>query len=530
MKKEFLDTSNSLSLMTQHVALLFGYTLVYLSLYALSKNFFTQQGWSTWYMPNGFRLAMMLILPWRYWPTIFVTEFFCQRSITLYYGNVPAEFWYAFVKSMTIRTLCALPVVWIKLYFQTVVLHKLKFVIMLIATIVLMTLLISTDLILLTKFYQNIPAERKLEIWLSFVTGGSIGILLVCPLLLAVYQLITQKLFKAIPSKLWLHCGLLAASGIAAYVVFKSEPASLYLLASLSLIPALFMSFRYGWLGAVFSLILINLFLGLSLYGSSGTLTMQQIQVLVLLINITTLLFGAAVSEQHELTAELQAKNTDLKELANRNLKLAEKFSTLQENERKHLSNELHDELGQTVTALKIEAMALSRSKDQQMFKDNLPRLNKAVDHIYEAVYRLMNQLRPRLLEELGLVNALTTGQLPAMLKNATIRYTTDISPLLLQLPQELQTTLFRACQEGITNVIKHSNASECKLQINLIEDNVELLLTDNGTVKTTAKSGKFGLQGIEDRVTAYGGTFRFISDSDGASLSVRLPLTLKSD
>ncbi|MDF3124669.1 MASE1 domain-containing protein [Rheinheimera sp. 1928-s] len=530
MKKEFLDTSNSLSLLTKHIALLFGYAMVYLGLYALSKNFFTHQGWSTWYMPNGFRLAMLLILPWRYWSTIFVTEFFCQRSITLYYGNVPAEFWYSFLRGMATRTLCALPVIWIKHHFQTAALHKLKFGLMLLAATFAFSIVSATDLVLLSKFYQNIPAERKLEVWLSFVTGGCIGILLVCPLLLAVYQLTTQKVFQAIHSKLWLHSALLAASGIVAYVVFQSEPASLYLLASLSLIPALYESFRHGWLGAVFSLTLINLFLGLSLYGSSGTLTMQQIQVLVLLINITTLLFGAAVSEQHELTAELRAKNTALTELANRNLKLAEKFSTLQENERKHLSNELHDELGQTVTALKMEAMALSRSKDQQMFKDNLPRLTKAVDHIYEAVYRLMNQLRPRLLEELGLVNALTTGQLPSMLKNANIHYITDISPLVLQLPQELQTTLFRACQEGITNVVKHSNASTCKLQINVIEDNAELLLTDNGTIKATAQSGKFGLQGIKDRVMAYGGTFRFMSGSEGTSISVRLPLTLKPD
>ena len=523
VKKEFLNTSNAGELLIRHLLVTACYAACFLIFYALSKNFFTHQGWSTWFMPNGIRVAAMLILPIRYWPTLLFTEFSCNRFITVYYGTFELPpFFTTFAKVILMYSAYSLVALPAKLLLKKVSMNNVKYCILLITALIGQSMVAATNLTYFVEFYSNVPAERKIEIWLSFVTGGVIGGLLVSPLILGCYQLITTQKIHLL-NKTTLYLSSYALLLIAIYRYLQIDPGSLYVVVALALMPVLLFAYSFGWTGALFATALTNLFLAASVYGHSGTLTMQQIQLFVIVLNISALLFGAVISNQKALSKSLQASNAELQQLANR-------FINVQENERKSVSQELHDEIGQIVTGLKVELKVMAETSTDEQVKRQLPRIMNATSSIYESVYRLMHKLRPRLLDEYGLHNTLTTGELVSALQNADINYRHLIDTDLNTLPQNIQIAIFRICQEAFTNVIKHSNASECQLSIRLVDENVNLVIEDNGQSdsKKTASNGGFGLSGIRDRVNALNGKFDFNTSNHGASLIISLPIQLR--
>lgn len=523
MQKEFLFSHRLLREILRHLAVFVGYALLFVALYALSKNFFTDKGWSTWFMPTGARLALLLILPWRYWPTLLFTEFLCNRGITHYYGNIPPELGYALLKWATTRALYVLPVIWLKTKFQSIDLAKPVYILAMLGTLVFQAMVNATDLVYFSTFYQSIPTTQKLEMWLSFAMGSSIGMLLVAPFMTGIYQLKqeqnTKTLIPLLPPILMLGAGL---AGL--YQLFHGEPGSMYLLIALCLIPMLYFAYRFGWVGSVLSLFTLNLFVGVSLYGQSGTLTMQQVQVFVLMMNAVGLYFGALIATQHQLNSELCRSLEYQQELTAHNLRLAEKFSTLQEDERKRVSDELHDDLGQSITALKLQTTLLAKQVTTDSQRNSVTQITHGIEQLYESVYRMMHSLRPRLLEVYGLKGALIQGALPAMLEHANIHYQCSVPDAVDSLPEHLKILLFRIAQEALTNIVKHSKANQCWLVIELNPHLVRIEVKDDGTNITQGISGGFGLANLQDRVSAYSGTLSF-TQQKSTTLAAILPL-----
>jgi two-component system sensor histidine kinase UhpB len=386
------------------------------------------------------------------------------------------------------------------------------------------SLVAASALVWFTSFYRDIPTDQKLPMWWAFICGNQIGIFLLGVPLLGLWQLWRQRHQEwKVPAKSWQAFGLLLSIALA-FLLFRSEPDALYLVLSLSLFPAAMLCYLTGWAGAVIALVTINFATAFTLYGQSGTLTMQQLQAFVLLLNIAILLFGALMSTQQSLTRDLRQQAAQQTQLAIRNQQLSEKFSSVLEYERKVVSNELHDELGQVATGLKLQIKALRRQESNE----RLEKLGSTVDTLYDSIYRLMHQLTPRLLEERGLIASLTKGPLPEMLSHADINYSHQIDASVDALPEPLKVLLYRAAQEALTNVAKHANASWCRLSLEVKDGNCYLTVENDVSARdvseqTPATAG-FGLRNLQERVWAAGGRLMSTLENSVFSLKIELP------
>jgi two-component system, NarL family, sensor histidine kinase UhpB len=216
------------------------------------------------------------------------------------------------------------------------------------------------------------------------------------------------------------------------------------------------------------------------------------------------------------------------------NRKLAQEYLRVQELERKHMARELHDELGQYLNAIKLDAVAISVSggADSQFSVTTSLSIIRSVDHVHGAVSDMIRRLRPVGLDELGLAAAIENcvdhwrQRLPATQFSLTIRGD------LQSLHESLTLTVYRLIQEGLTNIYKHAAARQVDI---LLErrtsdrtgaDQLILTVTDDGRgMDPLAGTTGFGLSGMRERVEMAGGTFLLESaPGRGMSFGATLP------
>jgi signal transduction histidine kinase len=214
------------------------------------------------------------------------------------------------------------------------------------------------------------------------------------------------------------------------------------------------------------------------------------------------------------------------------NRELAQQHLQLQESERKHLARELHDELGQYLNAIKLDAVSI---REGAMTDDSpagkaaelaAARTVEAVDHLHGVVNDMIGRLRPAGLDELGLVAALENcvdhwrQRLPAL------RILLSVSGELDDLGELMNLTIYRLIQEGLTNTYKHAGAARVDIGLSRGKD-VLLTMADDGCgVALTARGAGFGLNGMRERVELMGGTFGIeTSAGRGFAIEARLPV-----
>lgn len=226
---------------------------------------------------------------------------------------------------------------------------------------------------------------------------------------------------------------------------------------------------------------------------------------------------------------ESSAAENIAQERVNRdNLRLyVQKVGQVQEAERKHIARELHDD---TIQALVVVARHL----------DDLPSgdSNQAVQNIREEVRRVLRgvrhfsqELRPSILDDLGLIPAVN-WLASDLSKNFSIAVETEIVGDQRKLPPEAELMLFRITQEALTNVRKHSQATQASVKISFLEHGVVLTIQDNGKgfdipprVGDLAREGKLGVVGMEERAQLLGGVLKIRSQpGKGTALTVDIP------
>ncbi|ESS72418.1 methanol utilization control sensor protein MoxY [Methyloglobulus morosus KoM1] len=178
----------------------------------------------------------------------------------------------------------------------------------------------------------------------------------------------------------------------------------------------------------------------------------------------------------------------------------------IQEEERQHLAKELHDELGQSLTAIKVMATTTKSGKaDTGAIADTII---SVCDHLINVVRSMMRNLHPLVLTELGL-----KASLEDLLNHWSQRYPglslkLDCPDIVDKLEQKITIQVFRIVQECLTNIVRHSQATEAAIHLELIAGNrLKLEIADNGLgcTLTEIKNG-FGLLGIRERITSLGG------------------------
>jgi two-component system sensor histidine kinase UhpB len=228
--------------------------------------------------------------------------------------------------------------------------------------------------------------------------------------------------------------------------------------------------------------------------------------------------------------AQLEARRaaeTRLAAALAENRELAQQHLRVQEAERKHLARELHDELGQYLNAIKLDAVAIreSAAADESPAALAAARTVNAVDHVHTVVNDMIRRLRPAGLDELGLVAALENCVDHWRQRLPGTDFTLSLSGSLDDLGETMNLTIYRLIQEGLTNSFKHAAAR--RIDINLSRGGEVLLtLADDGRgMDSTSRGAGFGLNGMKERVELLGGTFTIeTSPGRGFAIEARIP------
>jgi signal transduction histidine kinase len=202
-----------------------------------------------------------------------------------------------------------------------------------------------------------------------------------------------------------------------------------------------------------------------------------------------------------------------------------------QESERQRIARELHDETGQALTAigLGLRGVASSIQSDGDKSTTNLRHLEQLVEHSLIELQRLIADLRPSHLDDLGLGAALRWygGEIE---KRLPLKLIVSVRDEKSDLSMEMKTTLFRITQEALTNVIKHSAADQVKVNLTYTTQGVILEVIDDGVgfepaaMQATGRPS-WGLIGMQERATLLGGTFEIASiPGSGTRVNVYIP------
>jgi len=209
--------------------------------------------------------------------------------------------------------------------------------------------------------------------------------------------------------------------------------------------------------------------------------------------------------------------------------RLSHKLVQAHEEERKSLSRELHDAVGQMLTGLRMELAGLGsvRSADPEQFSARLGEAKNLAEESLRAVRDLAMGLRPSMLDDLGLGPALE-WQGREFSRRSDVPVTVQIDGTLEQLPERHSTCVFRVVQEALTNCAKHSKAGSIRVTVHGSADHVTLTVQDDGVgfqSNPDARTG-LGLVGIEERVRELDGTVEVVSQlGKGTMLHVEIPV-----
>lgn len=222
-----------------------------------------------------------------------------------------------------------------------------------------------------------------------------------------------------------------------------------------------------------------------------------------------------------------QAAEAKLAESLLENRRLSLSHVRLQEDERKQLARELHDELGQHLNALKIDAVSIRNWSEGQMAEVHAAARSmvQATDHVQHVIRDMLHRLRPVGLDELGLAAALEHLVAHWRTRNPAVHAALHVEGSLDDLGERANITLYRSVQEALTNVVKHACAGEVSIALSRSAQGIALTISDNGTGASDWSGGPgLGLVGMRERVEALGGALQ-IDSAAGAGFALRVAL-----
>jgi PAS domain S-box-containing protein len=237
-----------------------------------------------------------------------------------------------------------------------------------------------------------------------------------------------------------------------------------------------------------------------------------------------------------DITERKQAEEKML-ELLEQNRHLTQRLFQVQEEERRHLARELHDELGQWLTVIHINAETIKLLSGEQHLNiyDSAQVIDESVTEIHNNIRGMIHLLRPTLLDELGLIESLKdlTGQW--QVQCPTIDITLTLEGKLNDFKDYLNITIYRIIQESLTNVAKHAKARDVAIQLirqpgeTEAQDSLLLTVEDNGKgMEPSLSTEGMGLHSLRERVLAAGGDFAIRSTKgEGVCIEATLPINV---
>jgi two-component system sensor histidine kinase UhpB len=242
---------------------------------------------------------------------------------------------------------------------------------------------------------------------------------------------------------------------------------------------------------------------------------------------------GMAQSVQDGMLAREKARAATVALAENRELTQA--IQTRIEEVRRQIARELHDDLGQQVTAIKSLGFAISHRAQglDARIAESAGMVVQCADAMYESVHQMVGQLRPLALDRFGLADALQDLVEQARTKHPGVQIQLQLEGVLDGVVGELATAVYRIAQESLTNAVRHAQAKLIALQVHVEPHQIVLEVRDDGRGlhKDWELTGHFGVIGMRERAESLGGSFEIEPiASGGVRMRASLPLALGTD
>jgi signal transduction histidine kinase len=241
--------------------------------------------------------------------------------------------------------------------------------------------------------------------------------------------------------------------------------------------------------------------------------------------------------QKKKIDQELQKYRNHLENLVDTRTdelrQLSHKIQKIREEEKSRMSREVHDELGQSLTALKMDLFQLEKKfpEENQDWRKRTQSMMDLVDTTIKSVQRIAMELRPPILDAFGLCEAIA-WQAKEYEKRFSIKFDLNCLQSHFELDEDLKTTFFRVFQESVTNVVRHAEASKVNVSMGHQNDQLVMKIRDNG--KGIQKdqiegSSSLGLIGIRERVRYWNGEVFFHGAPEkGTTVEIRIPVSKK--
>ena len=306
--------------------------------------------------------------------------------------------------------------------------------------------------------------------------------------------------------------------------------------------PMVWAGFLFGWKGALItSITALACMLPRAIFISPSPLDAIIETSLAFIIGIVVSISFVSLRKEREYRGKLEIARQNLQEDAEqlremqKNLRFyLHQVNKAQEEERKRISHELHDETIQALVALsrRLDIMA---SKNKELSADSsheLEEIWQQINDVIKEVRRLSQDLRPAALDRLGLLPALE-WLASQVTEHSGIATNVSVVGKQRRLPEEIELVLFRITQEALRNMWRHSQASKAEIMVKFDKGKIKVNVTDDGQgfhipdkIEDLARHGKLGLAGMYERAQLIGGMLTVQSNpGSGTSVSIEMPI-----
>lgn len=475
------------------------------------------------FLPAGLRLATLWLLPRRWWWGMALVEWSAVFALSLWLDNYKSGLgmfvgvvlpW--MIYAVSVNTFAADS----RSAPSTKSLPRMLtcgLIASLFATIALTAVDLNDDGILAAEFATTI---------LGYAIGDFAGSILVAPLVLMLFD-------QGSPQRQpWRHLFadglvLLPLTVALALSTFHGLTAPLYQVV-LSLLPMFVIAHRYGWRQGAIALALLAPAIPHfddALVAAWGT---GQFNVLAAVSGYAALLLGASNEHQREqrtrltgIVQTLSLRTRQLTEAANR-------IASLQEQERRRIGVELHDQIGQDMTAIAIRLRIIEHRAIVPEVREGMAAIGRLVADAHVHLREVINELHPAVLDRFGLARAMADGPIAELLRYKNVDYACTILGDVEALPDSVASALYRVCQEAATNCAKHGCGGRVHISLTLESQadgyRVSLLIEDDaGAIEVDERRLGRGLQNIRDRAYAIGAEYGFNKQSGQPRHMLRL-------
>lgn len=235
------------------------------------------------------------------------------------------------------------------------------------------------------------------------------------------------------------------------------------------------------------------------------------------------------IVEDFKDISERKRAERNLEETGERLRELTAHLQSIREEERSRIAREIHDELGQVLTALSLDVRWLQKRLPDELgdLQDKTNTMSELITTTVGSVSRICSELRPAILDDVGL-SAAIEWQAGEFSSRTGIACNIESAPSQIKLSEELSVAIFRIFQETLTNIVRHAQATEVEVGLRLTPQEFSMRVCDDGIGMEEAEPHKmdsFGLLGVEERVRGFGGELKVSTGClGGACLNIVIP------